>query len=53
MVYIDGDGEDLTRAQIIKLLIPIDIPRYKNTAHNAKHSFFVIPFPINESHSDF
>ena len=30
MVYTDGDEEDLTRAQIMKLLIPIETPRYKN-----------------------
>ena len=29
VVYTDGDEEDLTRAQIMKLLIPIDIPKYK------------------------
>ena len=30
VVYTDGDEEDLTRAQIMKLLIPIETPRYKN-----------------------
>ena len=30
VLYTDGDEEDLTRAQIMKLLIPIETPRYKN-----------------------
>ena len=29
VVYTDGDEEELSRAQIMKLLIPIEIPRYK------------------------